>query len=791
MTVIDVTLHGDDGAQGTDAPSETPTTNADGPGGGQGTSGADVAYALTGQVFVGSTTITGLLSGGDAGRGGNGGNGGHGELSDNTVLISGSYAVSPYRTGTMFWSAAGDGGAGGNAGQAGDAHFSVSNLSISQGSEPAGFTALIQVSVFGGVGAGGGAGGSGGSTGLSSTQINDNYHLPSGSQFTYSVVETGNLGGDGGSSGLASDAGSAVVVVRSNTIAGAGHTVLSGFAVAYGGGGNYLAEGGGGGNGESPGVQGNGNSGGDGGDASVVIERNRVTIGEGGGQVTIVAGATAGDGGWGAAGQAGGGNGGDASASVLLNVVTGSGAADLVELNFTVSRGAGGLEDDPGQNGYGHLRVSSNVVNLGNGNDAFELSEMLHLVLNADTVDFTNNRFFGGSGVDRLSFGLTSFGVTLDLTSGLLRIADGDNLALGWETVEGGALADTMLGAAAAETFEGFEGDDRLDGRGGHDQLHGSGGNDILDGGAGNDLLDGGNGDDVLTGGLGNDTYVLDGVNDVINEAPAAGIDTVQASFSYELGATLENLHLMGWDGLVGVGNGLNNTIFGGGGDDALRGLDGNDTLDGDTGADVLEGGAGNDTYVLRDQSDTIIEGANGGLDTVLSAYGYTLADNLENLTLIDGQGDVNGSGNGLTNRLNGNASGNTLDGGGGADQLWGMAGNDTLIGGLGNDVLRGGTGVDTFRVEHVFGALETDTVLDYERWLDRVDLSGIDANTALAGDQAFALVSSFTKQAGQMTLAVTGGQTVLRLDVNGDGRVDYQMKINGDVTSDVANWIL
>ena len=73
-----------------------------------------------------------------------------------------------------------------------------------------------------------------------------------------------------------------------------------------------------------------------------------------------------------------------------------------------------------------------------------------------------------------------------------------------------------------------------------------------------------------------------------------------------------------------------------------------------------------------------------------------------------------------------------------------------------------------------------------------------IDANTRLAGNQAFVLVGAFTRpdaahdaDVGQMTLTFAGGITTLRLDVNGDGKVDYQMKINGDVTGDSGGWLL
>jgi hypothetical protein len=41
------------------------------------------------------------------------------------------------------------------------------------------------------------------------------------------------------------------------------------------------------------------------------------------------------------------------------------------------------------------------------------------------------------------------------------------------------------------------------------------------------------------------------------------------------------------------------------------------------------------------------------------------------------------------------------------------------------------------------------------------------------------------------MTLSFAGGITTLRLDTTGDGRVDYQMKINGDVTGESGDWLL
>ncbi|MDP2258807.1 MAG: hypothetical protein Q8J89_03720, partial [Caulobacter sp.] len=63
----------------------------------------------------------------------------------------------------------------------------------------------------------------------------------------------------------------------------------------------------------------------------------------------------------------------------------------------------------------------------------------------------------------------------------------------------------------------------------------------------------------------------------------------------------------------------------------------------------------------------------------------------------------------------------------------------------------------------------------------DVIDLSGIDANSLLGGDQAFSFVSKFTKVAGQAVVTFAGGVTTVSLDIDGDGKADHRIAITGD----------
>lgn len=276
-------------------------------------------------------------------------------------------------------------------------------------------------------------------------------------------------------------------------------------------------------------------------------------------------------------------------------------------------------------------------------------------------------------------------------------------------------VALTLTGAAIRGSGNAL--DNVITGNARNNDLFGAAGNDEMYGGAGDDRLDGGNGADALVGGTGNDTYVVDDRSDRVIERDGEGVDTVFAEVDYTIGDYVENLFLV-TGASEGTGNALNNhlygtnfgdtlsgldgndllkgwagddKLYGGGGNDRLEGAEGDDYLDGGTAADTLYGGMGNDTFVVDNVGDLVREfnsAGRGGVDTVFSSINYTLARNVENLTLTGSA--INATGNELANVMHGNALDNVIIGRAGNDMLWGDGGADVFAfaKGSGKDVI-------------------------------------------------------------------------------------------------------
>jgi Ca2+-binding RTX toxin-like protein len=198
-------------------------------------------------------------------------------------------------------------------------------------------------------------------------------------------------------------------------------------------------------------------------------------------------------------------------------------------------------------------------------------------------------------------------------------------------------------------------------------------------------------------------------------------------------------------------GNGGNDYLYGEEHSDRLYGGSGNDLLDGGTWNDRMEGGTGNDRYYVNPARDVVVEGYRAGYDTVNSSVDYKLGSSLERLNLI-GTGSVDGTGNSLDNVVKGNRADNVLKGWSGDDILRGEAGSDMIMGGSGKDSLYGGFNADVFvsrslKEAGIWG--ERDVIRDFTRNYDVIDLSQIDANTKVAGNQSFRFLEDHPVQQG------------------------------------------
>jgi Ca2+-binding RTX toxin-like protein len=189
----------------------------------------------------------------------------------------------------------------------------------------------------------------------------------------------------------------------------------------------------------------------------------------------------------------------------------------------------------------------------------------------------------------------------------------------------------------------------------------------LLTGNEGDNSLRGGDGDDTLIGRYGAD--ILDGGSGVDTASYAGARLGVKIDMSAKVqsGGEADGDTLVSIEGVTGTDG--RDTLLGNSAGNILDGGEDNDTLDGKGGGDTLYGGNGNDIYLVDSASDVTAETGHSGVDTVKSTVTYTLdlANELENL-ILNGSGNINGTGNLLDNDITGNSGKNKLKGGGGED---------------------------------------------------------------------------------------------------------------------------
>ena len=291
--------------------------------------------------------------------------------------------------------------------------------------------------------------------------------------------------------------------------------------------------------------------------------------------------------------------------------------------------------------------------------------------------------------------------------------------------------------------------------------------NNLLVGNQGRNVFVGGGGIDDFIGYGGDDVYFVDADDRAFEEA-GGGNDTVYASASHQLlaGAEVEVLataNELGTDPIDLTGNEFDNQLVGNAGRNFLVA---------GGGADDLIGHGGDDAYFV-DGLDRVFEDAGGGYDIVYASAIHRLQAGAEI--------EVLGTANNLASDPI-DLTGNELN-----NLIVGNAGRNVLAGGGGKDYLRGEGGADLFRFESVADSVvgQPDTVLDFVRGADLIDLSGLDGNSRLDGRQSFQFIgtSAFTadpnRAVGQLRYEVVGNDTHVFADVNGDGLADFQLVLS------------
>ncbi|TXN81504.1 peroxidase family protein [Methylobacterium sp. WL8] len=300
--------------------------------------------------------------------------------------------------------------------------------------------------------------------------------------------------------------------------------------------------------------------------------------------------------------------------------------------------------------------------------------------------------------------------------------------------------ASLVAGTAGDDVLSGTSGADTILGLSGDDHIFAADGADVIRGGDGNDFVDAGAGRDVVFGGAGDDDILAGAGDDMLYGD--GGADRI----------------------LAGAGNDL---VTAGAGNDAVIGGDGDDLF-------VAEVGDGNDSY----WGDEV--GGGTGSDTLdMSAITANITANL---------------GTGLAGR------GSVTSAQSGSDTLWGV---ENIVTGSGDDhitasdavnVMDGGLGADIYHFQSA-AAANGDTIASFQPG-DRIDLSGIDANQGVAGNQAFTLATgaAFTG-VGQLLVTqesrADGDYTIVAGNTGGDAAPEFKFAIKGTPAATAADFTL
>jgi Ca2+-binding RTX toxin-like protein len=405
-------------------------------------------------------------------------------------------------------------------------------------------------------------------------------------------------------------------------------------------------------------------------------------------------------------GQSSAGGSGSATVKISSNVIIGGSGNDTVGLYLGVNTFQ--FENFPGTP---QMSAKDNTINLGGGDDTINLN--FHAV-GGGFVDVQGNHFDGGSGFNSISITSTEqLSVVYDVTNNELKLNGELNFAANFQNIQtNGPITLTIQRASGnALVFNNTNNSANFN------VTFGGDGADTLKGVSGNHFIVGGLGGDILTGGSGNDTFAYTSAQDSTQAAP----DFI--------------------------------TDFQTGGDKI----------------DLLGVSVNHISTIVNGAADFVFVETSSGQVMQINVAGTVQATDFSGVT---------------TNYyMQGDSGNNTLIGGNGNDVIDGHGGNDLIIGGGASDALFGGAGQDTFKYMTVADSLQgsgADTIFDFQTGQDQIDLTALAINHISTIDNGTAeFVFIETTSGTLMQINFVGADAIQAKDFNVTGGTNFY--IQGD----------
>ena len=354
-----------------------------------------------------------------------------------------------------------------------------------------------------------------------------------------------------------------------------------------------------------------------------------------------------------------------------------------------------------------------------------------------------------------------------------------------------------------------------VSGNGGNDTVTTLGGADIVRGGPGDDTIDTGSGNDIVQfspsggydsvdGGTGTDSIFATAANTSIGLRSMTGIEAISSGgfanvrIAGSSSANTFDFSAVTMTGIVAIEtNGGNDIVVG----SAIA-----DVINGGGGNDIISGGGGDDIFRVSASSGTDAFDGDTGLDTIIATANNVLIT-MNNFDLAGNEVERIASGGFTGVGISGTTAANLLDftgidligigsisGGTGNDTIRGSSAGDRIVGGSGLDTLTGGAGADFFDYNSTSESRTSsiDVITDFIQGQDKIDLFTIDADTSTAGNQNFTwITTAFTGVAGQLRAFASGVTTRIVGDVDGNGSIDFEIRLDDLVPLIAADFVL